>query len=182
MSTKTDEKLRIVKVSERNFDDFFELVRKLAEFEHLAPPDGKAKARMKKHAFQDHPYYEAYLGRIGGRAVGYAIFFLSYSSFLGKPTLYLEDVFVLEEHRGKGYGRLFFDFLFREANKRKCGRMEWCALNWNKSAIRFYEKLGAGKQKEWTYFRLDEKKLELLAKGRPQKNTATLQVSRIRAL
>ncbi|MHB8094566.1 MAG: GNAT family N-acetyltransferase, partial [Candidatus Aminicenantales bacterium] len=119
MSMKPDAKLKIERVRERNFDEFFALILKLAEFEHLTPPDRKAKARMKKHAFQDHPYYEAYLGRIGGKAVGYTIFFLSYSSFLGKPTLYLEDVFVLEEHRGKGYGRLFFDFLFREAKKRK---------------------------------------------------------------
>ena len=164
MSKKPDAKLKIERVHEQNFDEFFDLVLKLAEFEHLGPPDGKAKARMKKHALQDHPYYEAYLGRISGRAVGYTIFFLSYSSFLGKPTLYLEDVFVLAEHRGKGYGRRFFDFLFREAKKRGCGRMEWCALNWNKSAIEFYEKLGACKQKEWTYFRLDEKKIESLAK------------------
>jgi GNAT superfamily N-acetyltransferase len=164
MSMKPNARLKIERVHEQNFDEFFALILKLAEFEHLTPPDRKAKARMKKHAFQDHPYYEAYLGRIGGKAVGYTIFFLSYSSFLGKPTLYLEDVFVLDEHRGKGYGRRFFDFLFREAKKRGCGRMEWCALNWNKSAIEFYEKLGACKQKEWTYFRLDEKKLELLGK------------------
>jgi len=164
MNMKPRLPLRIERVRERNFDEFFELVRKLAEFERLAPPDGKAKARMKRHALRDHPYYEAYLGRIGGRAVGYAIFFLSYSSFLGKPTLYLEDVFVLEEHRGKGYGRMFFDFFFREAKKRKCGRMEWCALNWNTPAIAFYEKLGARKQEEWTYFRLDEKKIDRLGK------------------
>lgn len=168
MSAKRKEKFEIEKVTAENFNEFFSLILKLAEYEKLAPPDRRAKARLRKHALQERPFYEASIGRIGDKAVGYAIFFMTYSSFLGKPTLYLEDLFVLEEHRGKGYGRRFFDFLFREAKKRGCGRMEWCALDWNKSAIAFYEKLGAAKLKEWTYFRLTEEKIIALAGKKPK--------------
>jgi GNAT superfamily N-acetyltransferase len=160
MKSKRNMTLKMEKVDAGNFDEFFSLILKLAEYEHLTPPDGKAKARLRKHALQKRPYYEACIGRIGDKAVGYAIFFMTYSSFLGKPTLYLEDLFVLEEHRGKGTGRWFFDFLFRTAKKRGCGRMEWCALDWNKPAIKFYEKLGAAKLKEWTYFRLTAEKIK----------------------
>jgi GNAT superfamily N-acetyltransferase len=153
-------RFRLEKVDVGNFDEFFELMLKLAEFEHLAPPDGKAKLRLKRHATQKRPYFEAYLGRAGGRAVGYTIFFLAYSSFLARPTFYLEDLFILEEDRKKGYGGRFFDFLVREAKRRGCGRMEWCVLNWNRNAIAFYEKLGASRLDEWIHFRLTEDKIK----------------------
>lgn len=153
-------KLGFERVGRDNFDEFFAMVLKLAEFERLTPPDRKAKARMKRHATQARPYYEAYIGRLGGTAVGYTIFFLSYSSFVGKPTLYVEDVFVLEEHRHQGFGRRFFDFLFKQAAKRDCGRMEWCALDWNRNAVEFYEKLGARKLSEWIYFRVGEERIK----------------------
>lgn len=158
-----DRKLKMEKVGGKNFDELFGLILKLAEFERLDHPDGKAKARMKRHVTRDRPYYEAYLGRAGGRAVGYVIFFMTYSSFLGKPSLYLEDLFVLEEHRKKGHGRAFFNFLFELAVKRGCGRMEWCALNWNVNALGFYDKLGARRLNEWVFFRLNEDRLKELA-------------------
>ncbi|MBU0756779.1 MAG: GNAT family N-acetyltransferase [Nanoarchaeota archaeon] len=155
--------LSIERVDKNNFDDFFSLIVKLAEFENLTPPDEKAKIRMKKHATQDNPYYEAYIGKLDGKTIGYTVFFMTYSSFLGKPTLYLEDLFIVEEHRKKGYGKTIFNFLFKEAKKRECGRMEWSALDWNTPAINFYEGLGAKKLKEWIYFRLTEDKIEKLA-------------------
>ncbi len=157
------EKLRFEKVDGDNFDEFFGLLLKLAEFEKLVPPDGKARARMKRHVTREHPYYEAYLGRSGPEAVGYTIFYMAYSSFMGKPTLYLEDLFILEEHRRKGYGRRFFDLLFKLAVKRGCGRMEWCALDWNKNALDLYDKLGARRLNEWVFFRMSEDRIKELA-------------------
>jgi len=146
------------KVDEKNFDEFFGLIIKLAEFEKLTPPDEAAKKRMKRHATQDNPYYEAYICRVDNKPIGYLFFFMSYSSFLGRPTLYLEDIFVLKEFRGKGYGKKMFNFLIKQAQDRDCGRMEWCALKWNKKAIEFYEKMGAKPLDEWTYFRLTQDK------------------------
>ena len=96
------------------------------------------------------------------RLVGYALYFFTYSSFLAKPTLYLEDLFVLEEERGEGIGRALFLTCANEAVKLGCGRMEWSVLNWNSGAIRFYENLGAKKLGEWSVFRLDEKALGAL--------------------
>ena len=90
-----------------------------------------------------------------GEAVGYAIYFFTYSSFLARPTLYLEDVFVLESQRGKGAGKAFFAALRRIAKKERCGRMEWAVLNWNTPAIKFYDAQGARPLKEWTTYRLE---------------------------
>jgi len=100
----------------------------------------------------------------GGNLVGYVLYFFTYSSFLAKPTLYIEDLFVLEEHRGGGIGRGLFLKCVAEAVRRGCGRMEWSVLNWNTKAIKFYEGLGARKLDEWSVFRLDEKALRALKK------------------
>jgi Acetyltransferase (GNAT) family. len=158
-----DQKLKMEKVGGDNFDEFFGLILKLAEFERLDPPDRKGPGQDEETRHSARPFYEAYLGRLGGQAVGYTIFFMTYSSFLGKPSLYLEDLFILEEHRGKGHGRAFFDFLFKLAVKRGCGRMEWCALDWNVKAVNFYDKLGARRLNEWIFFRLTEDRLKELA-------------------
>jgi GNAT superfamily N-acetyltransferase len=86
--------------------------------------------------------------------VGYAIVFETYSSFLAKPTLYLEDIFILPAHRGKGIGLKLFRHCVAEAKRRRCGRMEWCVLDWNKNAVRFYDTYGARQMKQWLLYRL----------------------------
>ncbi len=90
--------------------------------------------------------------------LGFALYFYNFSTFKGKKGLYLEDLFVYPEHRGKGYGNMLFKYLITEAKKNNCGRMEWVCLKWNRSAIEFYNKKGAQELSEWTTFRLDENK------------------------
>jgi GNAT superfamily N-acetyltransferase len=130
---------------------FVSLVRALARYEKLKPPTPAAARRLVRDVGRR---VEVFLAEEGGACVGYAIYLFTYSSFLARPTLYLEDVFVLPEHRGRGVGRAFFDALLREARRAGCGRMEWVVLDWNKPAIRFYDRLGAKPLSDWITYRL----------------------------
>lgn len=147
-----------------NFREFFDLISELADFEHLTPPDAEGMERLRRHAFQTDPFYEAYLANMDGRYVAYVIYYFTYSSFLAKPTLFLEDIYVKGEHRGKGLGKKLFQFCVERAEEKGCGRMEWSALNWNKNAIDFYVGMGAVPLSEWTYYRLTEDRFGQLAK------------------
>lgn len=138
------------------FSDLAQLIVALAEYEHLAPPDEEAFARMREHAFAARPKFEAFLAYSGNKTAGYAIVFETYSSFLAKPTLYLEDIFVLPEYRSQKIGYTLFMFLAAEAVRRKCGRMDWQVLDWNELALNFYHKLGASRLDGWLPYRLDE--------------------------
>ena len=131
--------------------DFLRLVAELARYEKLKPPTPAAGRRMVRDIGRR---IDVLLAVEAGEAVGYAIYFFTYSSFLARPTLYLEDVFVLESQRGKGAGKAFFASLRRIAKKARCGRMEWTVLNWNTPAIKFYDAQGARPLKEWTTYRL----------------------------
>lgn len=153
-------KIKIRKAGKSDGKAFLGLINELAEFEKLDPPDKKAQKRILKDAFSEKPLINVLLafdhssgGKSGKRAIGYAIYFYTYSSFLAKPTLYLEDVYISEDYRSKGVGRMFFDKLNKAAKKKKCGRMEWAVLDWNVNAIKFYDKLGAKPLKEWIYYR-----------------------------
>jgi GNAT superfamily N-acetyltransferase len=146
-------KVAIEKVSTANFDQFIQLIERLAEYEKLDPPDGMAKKRLKKDTLRKDPPFEAYLGRINGKAVSHLIFFTTYSSFLALPTLYIEDIFVLNEHRRQGVGKEMFRFCVKKAKEKGCGRVEWCVLTWNEPAIRFYEKNG-GTRLGWYFYRM----------------------------
>jgi GNAT superfamily N-acetyltransferase len=150
--------LIIEKISKENFNDFVFLLEKLATYEKFESPDEQAKKRLKRDGLSKNPKYEAYLGYVRGKAVGYIVFFINYSSFLALPTLYLEDIFVLEEHRKKGYGRKLFEFCVKIAQERNCGRMEWCVLTWNDTAIKFYEKIG-GTRLDWYFYRLKREQI-----------------------
>lgn len=152
-------KLAIQQIDSENFDDFLFLIEKLAQYEKLTPPDTQAKARLRQDGLSDKTKYDAYLGKLNDKAVGYVIFFMTYSSFLARPTLYLEDIFVLEEHRRAGIGQELFDFCVRVAQERDCGRIEFCVLSWNEPAIRFYEKNKAN-QLDWKFFRLTREQIE----------------------
>jgi GNAT superfamily N-acetyltransferase len=152
----------IEKVDEGNFDEFTELIIALAKFERLTPPDGEALGRLRDHALGAKPLFEAFLARQEGRTIAYLILLHTYSSFLAKPTLYIEDIFVLEEHRKKGIGKELFVFSAKKAQSMGCGRMEWQALDWNKNAIDFYLRLGGRPLSDWVSFRMDERALEKL--------------------
>lgn len=131
------------------------LVQGLADYERLAGPDADACARLVADAASNPPRFEVRFAEIDGRAVGYAIFFMTYSTFLARPSLFLEDLFVVPEARGRGAGSALFDAVVAEARARRCGRMEWTALAWNAPAISFYEARGARHLAEWRMFRID---------------------------
>ncbi|HLF95261.1 MAG TPA: GNAT family N-acetyltransferase [Planctomycetota bacterium] len=129
---------------------FVVLVRGLAAYEKLKPPTPAACRRLVADIGRR---IRVLLCEVDGKKVAYAIYFFTYSSFLARPTLYLEDLFVLPEYRRHGIGKRFFDALRREARRGKCGRMEWMVLDWNKPAIRFYDMVGARPLGEWITYR-----------------------------
>ena len=145
--------LVIERISDANFNDFISLIRKLAEYEKLPGPDEEAKVRLKRDGLSENPKYEAYLAILNGTAIGYIIYFMTYSTFLALPTLFIEDLFLLEEYRRKGYGQQMFNFCVKEAKRRKSGRVEWAVLTWNEPAIKFYEKNKASRL-GWYFYRL----------------------------
>ena len=146
------------KVDENNFNEFFKLVEKLAEYEKQKPLDKQVKQRLKNDALSRNPKYEAYLTKLNNKPIGYFIFFMTYSSYLALPTLYLEDIFVLYEYRRKGFGYKMFNFCVQKAKEKNCGRMEWCAFNWNKPAHNFYKKINA-KPLDKTYYRFTKEQI-----------------------
>ena len=148
--------IKIEKITNENFNDFLWLVEKLTEYEKLDPPDDTAKVRLRKDGLSETPKYEAYLAKINDKYVGYIIYFMSYSSFLALPTLYLEDIFVLKEFRKKGIGQRLFEFSVKKADEKGCGRIEWHVLDWNQLGINFYKKNNAKHLSEWNYYRLNK--------------------------
>ena len=145
-------------------DQFLGLLRSLADFEKLEPPSKDARERILKDVFSDGRI-NLFVAAEGRRLIGYALYFYSYSSFLAKPTLYLEDLFVLEEHRKRGVGFALFRRCVDEAVTQGCGRMEWSVLAWNEKALRFYERLGARRLSDWYVYRLDEAGMTKASKG-----------------
>ena len=131
-----------------------ELIRALADYEHLEHLVVLEEARLREHLFGSHAFAEVLLADEDGVTVGFALFFHNYSTFLGQPGIYLEDLFVRPEHRRKGHGRALLQAVARIAVQRGCGRLEWSVLDWNASAIAFYRSLGAAPLEEWTTFRL----------------------------
>ena len=142
-----------------------ELIRALAEYER-APNDVVATEEiLKETLFGKKPAAEVLLLFENKTAVGFAVFFHNFSTWIGRPGLYLEDLFVRPEHRGKGYGRALLMELAKIARERSCGRMEWAVLDWNEPAIQFYRKLGAKPLDEWTVFRLTRDGIAKLAES-----------------
>ncbi|HLL03794.1 MAG TPA: GNAT family N-acetyltransferase [Myxococcaceae bacterium] len=139
------------------------LIRALAEYEKLSHQVVVDEARLREHLFGPKPYAEVLLAEDGGQVVGYALFFHTYSTFLGRPSLYLEDLFVLPEQRGRGHGKALLARLARLAVERDCGRFEWMVLDWNTPAIEFYESLGAALAPEWKLCRMTGEALQRFA-------------------
>jgi GNAT superfamily N-acetyltransferase len=139
------------------------LIRDLAEYER-APNDVVAtEDGLREVLFGARPSAEVLLAMESETAVGFAVFFHNFSTWLGRPGLYLEDLFVRPNSRGKGYGRALLVHLAKVARERGCGRMEWAVLDWNEPAIKFYRTLGAAPNEEWTIFRLTSDKIAELA-------------------
>jgi GNAT superfamily N-acetyltransferase len=141
-----------------------ELIRGLARYEKLEDQVEMTEELLATALFGERPYAEVVLAEDGGRPVGFALFFHNFSTFLGRPGIYLEDLFVLPEHRGSGIGRMLLEHLARLAVERGCGRLEWAVLDWNRDAIGFYERLGARPNSEWTVYRLTGEALSALAR------------------
>lgn len=142
-------------LTQEAFNDFVNLINALADYEKLPRPDESAIGRLRRDAFSVLPRFWAWIAYSNDIPVGYAIAFETYSSFLAKPTMYLEDLFVLESARGKGAGGLLFDTVRNLASERECGRMDWTVLDWNDLAQDFYTNRGASWLEEWRLFRLD---------------------------
>ncbi|QRN99586.1 GNAT family N-acetyltransferase [Archangium violaceum] len=141
------------------------LIRALAEYEKLTHVVTLREEELREHLFGDRPYAEVVLAEEAGQVVGFALFFHNYSTFLSKPGLYLEDLFVLPEHRGRGHGKALLSHLAKLAVERGCGRFEWSVLDWNTPAIEFYESFGAEMQREWKLFRLTGEALQRFARA-----------------
>lgn len=129
------------------------LIRELAEYENLRDECVATEESLHKWLFREHKA-ETIIGEVDDRPVGFALFFTSFSTFLGKPGLYLEDVFVRPEARGKGYGKQMLRYLSRLVVERGYGRLEWACLDWNAPSIAFYLSLGAVAMHDWTTYRL----------------------------
>ena len=140
-----------------------ELIRDLATYERAPDEVTATEEQLVDVLFGERPAAEVLLAFEGESAVGFAVYFYNFSTWLGRAGLYLEDLFVKPEKRGKGYGRALLVELAKIARDRGCGRMEWAVLNWNEPAIKFYQALGAKPMDEWTVFRLTRDEIAKLA-------------------
>src|SRR6476620_8481028 len=140
-----------------------ELIHDLATYERAPDEVVATEEQLVDVLFGEKPVAEVLLAFEEESPVGFAVYFYSFSTWLGRPGLYLEDLFVNPEKRGKGYGRALLVELAKIARDRGCGRMEWAVLNWNEPAIKFYQAIGAKPMAEWTVFRLTPEEIAKLA-------------------
>ena len=161
MPEKPDLTLRLATVDDAGL--ILEFIQGLAEYEKLAHEVVADEKRLKESLFGNHPAAEVVVADWGAEPAGFALFFHNSSTFLARPGLYLEDLFVKPEHRGRGIGKALLARLAAIAVERGCGRFEWSVLDWNESAIRFYENLGARAMNGWTIFRVTGDALSNLA-------------------
>jgi len=138
----------------RDLEAIVRLIAGLAEFEHLTHLLVVTPESLRPHLFGERPVAEALVVEKGGALVAFALFFTNFSTFLGQPGLYLEDLFVEPEHRGAGIGEALLTRLAQLATERGCGRFEWSVLDWNENAIRFYERMGATVMPDWRICRV----------------------------
>ncbi len=147
--------MRIVALTDDRFDEFIALIDALADYEHLARPDAAAVERLRRDAVGANPRFEAALAvNAQDEAVGYATWFHTYSTFLARPTIYLEDLFVRDDSRESGAGSALFEHVRALGVERGCGRMEWQVLDWNTLAREFYHRRQATWMKDWLLYRI----------------------------
>ncbi len=154
---------RISTATEQDVPVILDLIRQLAEYERLSGEVTATEQKLRDTLFGAQPAAEVLLATVDGETVGFAVFFTNYSTFLAKPGIYLEDLFVKPHARGKGIGKALLVRLAQLAVERDCGRINWSVLDWNAPSIRFYESLGAVPLNEWTTFRLTGEPLQKLA-------------------
>ena len=157
------ETCRIRPASEADVPQILQFIRELAEYEKLLHEVTATEAGLRQQLFGARPHAECVIAELGGKPAGFALFFHNFSTFLAKPGLYLEDLYVRPELRGKGVGRQLLAHLASLALRRGCGRFEWAVLDWNKPAIDFYRSIGAEMMETWKINRLTGKALEKLA-------------------
>ena len=153
---------KIQKAIENDIPTIFELIKKLSVYEKLENEVITSEAELKKNIFGNN-FAKVLIAEENDKPVGFALYFYNFSTFVGKPGIYLEDLFVEPECRGKGYGKALLVELAKMAEAENCGRFEWSVLDWNTPSIDFYKSLGAKPMDEWTVFRLDKKGVSNLA-------------------
>lgn len=157
--------LAISPVTRAEVPALLELIRELARFEHLEHEVEASVECLENAFFGPQAVAGALFGRCDGELAGYAIYFFTFSSFLGRPGIWLEDVYVRPEFRRRGLGRKLIGAVAQIGAERNCGRFEWTALNWNKRALDFYRGLGARKMDEWVLLRMNAAALSQLGSG-----------------
>ena len=155
---------RIERATERDVPLILRLITALAEYEKMSADVIATEATLRQSLFGPHPAAEVVIAYAGDQPAGFALFFHNYSTFLGQPGIYLEDLYVMPEWRGHGFGKRLLAHLAALAVERGCGRLEWSVLDWNEPAIGFYKKLGAKPMDEWTVFRVTGGALQQLAR------------------
>ena len=158
--------LRISKATENDVPLIHRFIHDLAEYERMPDRCVATEAKLRATLFSDDPAAEVLIARLDGQPVGFALFYYDYSTFLAQRGMYLEDLFVNPEARGKGVGQALLAELAKLVVERGCGGLEWVVLNWNDLAIGFYERIGAEPMNEWTTFRITGEPLERLANDR----------------
>jgi GNAT superfamily N-acetyltransferase len=152
----------IKKATINDIHHIIELIKEIAEYEKLSNQVETTPEKIKQYLFSPNPFAHCYLGFENQELVGFSLYFFNFSTFVSKPGIYLEDLFVKEKYRGKGYGKKLLLNLINIANQNNFGRLEWSVLNWNQPAIEFYKSLGAEPMEGWTTFRLTEPNIKKL--------------------
>ena len=152
------ETIKIRKAGKEDIPIILDLIKELAEYEKLSDEVSADEIKLKNTLFGETKYAEVLIAEYNGKPAGQALFFYNYSTFLAKPGIYLEDLFVKPEYRGKGIGKKLLTNLIQIAKEKDYGRVEWAVLDWNESAIKFYKNLGADLMNDWKIFRLTEDK------------------------
>lgn len=156
------EQIKIRAAREDEAGTILKFIKKLAEYEKLSNDVVATEETLYESIFVRHEA-EVIFAEEGAEIVGFALFFHNFSTFVGRKGLYLEDLFVLPEKRGRGYGKALLQHLAQIAIERNCGRMEWVCLDWNTPSINFYKSIGAVPMEDWTVYRLTEENLKLFA-------------------
>jgi len=154
----------IRKAEEQDTALVLDFIKQLAVYEKMIDDVVATEQTLKESLFGDTKFAHVVIGEFNSQPVGFALFFTNFSTFLGRPGIFLEDLFVLPEHRGKGFGKTLLAFLAKLAVDNGFGRVEWTVLNWNEPAIKVYKKIGAKPMDEWTIFRLSDSNMATIGK------------------
>ena len=163
--------IKIRRAQKKDAAIILDLVKELSVYERLSHKVTATAEFFEKYGFGEHPYFKSllvdYKNNGEKQTVGFALYFYTFSTFEGKPTLYLEDLFVKPDYRGKGIGKALLIELAKIAIENGCARMEWAVLDWNKPSIEFYKYIGAKPMSDWTVFRMEKEEIKKLAGTRP---------------